>query len=208
MGAMNLWQDGGDAAPRPRPPMGIAGRVLRRALRPFLGRLIEVLNHLADRLDLAHGRLNAGEARLAEVEGNLRSTEARLDLAFEKIRHAETRHDQAEGRLDQAERNVEILYHRTDGTTAHLNGLTEEHHDLNRRFESRPMPNQDWRFEQLEEKLQAFEALHWDHVALTRRLAVVEDLLNGTADRPTEPAESEPSIPFPGFEGEARSRVG
>ena len=55
----------------------------------------------------------------------------------------------------------------------------------------------------LEEKLSAFQALHWDHVALTRRLASIEDVIvagNDSARATIEAGEARPLLPFPGLE--------
>lgn len=66
------------------------------------------------------------------------------------------------------------------------------------------------RIDELDDKLQAIEALHWDHVALARRLAVIEDLL-AAASEPARDAiddlESNPAIPFPGLETRTRAHA-
>jgi chromosome segregation ATPase len=195
-----------------RGPSGVVPLVrrgLRLALRPMLARLVEILNDLSDRLD-------AAEARVEAAREQADAARKRIDHVHTQIRHTESRLDQAELRLDAAERNgeilralVEALRARSDGMTVHLEGLTREHHNLNARSEVRAerleaVAGLDRRQDELDEQLRAFAALHWDHVALARRLAVIEDVLAGS---PVE-AGPRPSIPFPGFEDEARPQAG
>lgn len=224
---LNLQNAGCEPSRGLRAALTLPRRALRRVLRPFIARLIEILNDLADRLDVADGRLDAADVRFERTEAavaaaalrfddeaeRLEKVRLRTELAFDKIRHGESRHDQAESRLDQAERHIEILLHKSHGTSVHLEGLSGDHLDLNARFESRvvqlsaiarSVEGLDHRQDELDEKLQAVHALHWDHIALARRLAVLEDLLAASSG----PMESERSIPFPGFEKDARSRVG
>jgi chromosome segregation ATPase len=183
-------------------------RGLLRALRPLLVRLDTLLNSLADRLDVADGRLDSHDSRLDASEGRHDQHQDRLELAFDKIRYAETRFDQAEARLDALETHASIFRRQIDGTSVHLNGLTTEHHELRERFETHTLESR--RIDGIEERLLAFEALHWDHVALARRLAVLEDLLargDDVADDAGTPAERR-SLPFPGLEHGLASRIG
>jgi hypothetical protein len=64
------------------------------------------------------------------------------------------------------------------------------------------------RQELAEKKVETFLALGWDHVALARRLAVLEDqiaVLTGQSAAGADHVESKESIPFPGLE--PRSKV-
>ncbi len=113
--------------------------------------------------------------------------------------------------LDRLESQKDDLYRRSEGQGAHLEGLTGEHHALLARFESRVVQIESLsrsvagineRLDDLEEKLSAFQALHWDHVALTRRLAAIEDVLAASgpeARRTIEEGAVRPLLPFPGL---------
>lgn len=183
----------------------LAHRLMGRVVRPFIAPLVE-------RLEKIEGRLVATEAQMAEVVRRLDIGRDRNELAFDKIRHCEGRQDDAESRLDQADRSFDDLRRQIEGTSQHLESLTGEHHELDARFEkrviqllsiARSVEGLDRDQRELEEKLEAVRALHWDHIALTRRLAAIEDRLAATP--PT--VELERPIPFPGFEDAARSRA-
>jgi chromosome segregation ATPase len=164
-------------------------RGLRKLLRPVLVQLIQVLNSLSDRLE--------------GVEGRLQPMSNRAELALDKIRHGETRADAAETRLDALEAAVEVLMNRTSGTTDHLQGLTNEHLDLCARHKGHQREHVT-----LEDRLEAFNALHWDHVALARRLATIEDVLAGIPRNASAANDGEPLLAFPGFDDHPRARVG
>jgi chromosome segregation ATPase len=186
---MNLLDAGPSLVARP------IRRALLRVLRPMLARLNEVLHSLADRLDAAEAKLNGAEPRLLAAEGRLDKLQGRSDLTFEKLRHAEGRFDQAELRLDVTERSDEIHRRQIDGLASHLEGLTGEHHELRDRFNH--LSGHDGWIAVLEDRLRAFEALHWDHVALARRLAAIEDRLSLLDGSP----ETADALPFPGLDG-------
>ena len=85
--------------------------------------------------------------------------------------------------------------------------LTAEHRDLNARFESRVVQvtaigrSVEGLYKdqaELNETFQALRDLHWDHVALARRLAAIEDILARADVSAEEPSEA-PSLPFPGL---------
>ena len=191
----------------------LAHRLMGRVVRPFIAPLVE-------RLEKIEGRLVATEAQMAEVVRRLDIGRDRNELAFDKIRHCEGRQDDAESRLDQANRSFDEVNRGFDdcrrqieGTSKHLESLTGEHHELDARFEkrviqllsiARSVEGLDRDQRELEEKLEAVRALHWDHIALTRRLSAIEGLL--AASPPT--VESELPLPFPGFEDASRSRAG
>ncbi len=164
-------------------------RGLRRALRPLMVRLSEIFNHLADRLDV-------DEARLDTVAN-------RTELALDKIRHGESRADDAERRLDRLESAAEILMHRTSGTTEHLEGLTGELTELTAQLDG-----PERAIVGLSQRLEAFVALHWDHVALARRLATIEDLLANTTRDAALTQSDEPLLPFPGCDDRSRAQAG
>jgi hypothetical protein len=64
------------------------------------------------------------------------------------------------------------------------------------------------RQDELDEKLQTLVAMGWDHVAVARRLAALEDqiaVLTGTAPAAADEGDPHPSILFPGL---AKASVG
>ncbi len=117
-----------------------------------------------------------------------------------------------ESRLNRAERLAETLHKKADGLSSHLDGLTQHHWALQTRFDAlvvqseglmRLFPGIDNRFETLDEKLSAVHALHWDHVALARRLGAIEDVLSASGDTAKETIEDgrgRPLLPFPGLD--------
>jgi len=101
-------------------------------------------------------------------------------------------------RLDAGERNTKILSERLDALSNTLYSLCKDHLELAKKIESRLGPH-----DSVEDKLSAFQALHWDHVALARRLAAIEDVLaaGGDSARSTlEEGGARPLLPFPGLE--------
>jgi len=215
-----------DLEPRrgPAAVVTLLQRGQRWALRPVLRRLSQILHNLADRLDAADARfhkvetrIDGAESRIDEARLQADKAHDRIDRASDTISHSESRLDQAESRLDQAEWHLDVLRQQVDGMSSHLQGLTGEHHDLNARFESSrvqlaaiadSVSGLGRRQDELAETLQAFNALHWDHVALARRLALIEDLLVGVASPSESQSPTRPSIPFPGLDDNARTRVG
>jgi len=128
----------------------------------------------------------------------------------------------AEDRLQANDRHTMILYRKADGMASHLEGLSRDHLDLNAQFLARvnqltshaeTISGLGRRQDELDARVQTVSALHWDYLAITRRLAVLEDLLAERRDdsigpaRPATPPENQPSIPFPGLDAAARSRV-
>jgi hypothetical protein len=94
----------------------------------------------------------------------------------------------------------QYLIERLDGSETRVTGIQADIEALNRRQN------------ELLERLETVQALGWDHVAMVRRLAVLEDhlaALTGQAPASVEDADSQASIRFPGLElrPEARSKV-
>ncbi len=122
------------------------------------------------------------------------------------------RMEQLESRLNRVEWLVEVSYKKADGLSSHLDELTRNHWALQSRFDAvvvqyegllRLLPGIDHRFETLDENLSAVHALHWDHVALARRLGAIEDVLAATGDTAKETIEDgrgRPLLPFPGMD--------
>ena len=118
------------------------------------------------------------------------------------------------GRMDRAEWQAEVLQNQANNLGTHLDSLSQRYWSLEGRFEGRvgqinamasSFPGLDSRLDALDEKLKAFEALHWDHVALVRRLGAIEDVLNASGDfatRTIEEGRGRPLLPFPGFKGQ------
>lgn len=221
---LNLLNVGFEPRRGPAAVVTLFQRGQRWALRPVLRRLSQILHSLADRLDAADERFHRVETRIDTVESRIDDVQLRADKAHDRIErasgtisHSESRLDQAESRLDQAEWRLDVLHRQADGMSSHLQGLTGEHQALNTRFESSrvqltavadSVAGLGRRQDELDETLQAFNALHWDHVALARRLALIEDILAGTADPSGAQSPTRPSIPFPGLDENARTRVG
>lgn len=187
-------------------------RGFRRVLRPAFVKLGRVLQVLVNRLDAAEQRLSAGERELADRTALMERHGGRLG-------NIEPRLDDAEKRVDKAAWSAEVLFSKVEGLTNHLGGLSQDHLDLHSRVAervvqigtlTRSIEGMQQRHDELDETLQAVGALHWDHVALARRLAAIEDLLaiRGEASRGgVDEGEGLPTIPFPGFEDKGRSRV-
>ncbi len=146
------------------------------------------------------------------IKGGLRRAAVLPRKVLYRIRRpALVRLDPIEARLDRLEAAKADLYRKCDGLASHLTGLSGDHRALAARFESRVMQLHalsnsvggiNGRLTGIDEALRAFQALHWDHVALTRRLAAIEDLLAATSSdaRATlEEGAARPLLPFPGL---------
>lgn len=205
-------------------------------LAEILGSIVDRLDADEQKLGEAEAKLAAAVAKLESTGAKLETAEAclrqhisdsqsemavvdkRLVLTEGRIFEVEKRADSAEARFVAAETNLGVLFKKSDGLSAHLSGLTADHQALNGQVQSRIVQIETIcqateglgrRQTELDEKIQAFQALHWDHVALARRLAVIEDLLaaqGGTIPIPPT-IEASPSIPFPGLDDQARSQV-
>jgi hypothetical protein len=130
-------------------------------------------------------------------------------------------------RLDRLETSLWHAHKTSEGLAAHISRLGDDHRGLDARFRAEvadQVAHQAAQFkelghsfgalaerqDQVDEKVHAFQALHWDHVALARRLAMIEDLLAVPSDGSGTVAvdgEHRRSIPFPGLDEKARSRV-
>jgi len=184
------------------------------------------------RLAGSEARHDRAEVRLAGSEARHDRAEVRLADAGRRLDHDDTRLDRVEQRLDTAEWNGEfvrvevgrvagLVLRKAEQLGAHLEGLSAEHGELRAghgelRTElvkrvsqlntlSETTGGLGRRQDETEDRFEAVKALHWDHVALARRLAVIEDLLSVPA--PSGGEEPRPSIPFPGLEDGARARV-
>jgi chromosome segregation ATPase len=186
---------------------------LRKAFHPAATRLAKTIVALAGPHDSTTTRLDHADSR--------------IDAQVDAIQRAESVIYQSQLRLDALERNVEILQNHfqalrssVEGMGQHLEGLAQEHLDLLSACEGplakvhvigRSIAGLDDRQNELDAKLGAFQALHWDHVALARRLSIIEDILASISEsgHPT-PADTEtqPAIPFPGFDDDSRRSVG
>jgi hypothetical protein len=178
---LSFQNAGCEPARGPRALLVLIRRALRRVLRPIFARQVEILTSIVERLDAVDARLDSQETNL--------------------------------------ERQVAIMRARAQGISSHLNGLTADHYAVAHRLNAVEEQSQSSaglirtlgvRQDDLEDKMQAVHALHWDHVALARRLGALEDLLArqgeaGTAA--TDPGEPRPLVPFPGLEGPRKSRV-
>jgi hypothetical protein len=119
--------------------------------------------------------------------------------------------DRLEARLDRQDWYKDDLYRKSDGLSTHLEGLGRDHLALAAGVEvrvaqleslSRSVAGINGRLDAIDEKLSALQAFHWDHVALTRRLAAIEDVLAsaGPEARSTiEEGANRPLLPFPGL---------
>jgi hypothetical protein len=155
-------------------------RALRRVLRPTLVRIEQILHWMVNRLDTDERKLVLTETRL----------------------------DDSERRLSQAEWKTEVIDHKCEGMRLHIEGLTEELRALAADNEIDSMVARlEIRLGELDAKIESYRALHWDHVALARRLAMIEERLAGGGLTLKPPAQR-PLIPFPGLEDEAGTRAG
>ena len=99
------------------------------------------------------------------------------------------------------------IFYRQVELFQHLTNRLDEHEPVIRATH-RNVDILGHRQEMTEKKVETFLALGWDHVALARRLAVLEDqiaVLTGQSTVGPDQAESKESIPFPGLE--PRSKV-
>jgi chromosome segregation ATPase len=184
------------------------------------------LDHTDARLDAAEVRLDAAEwrhetagSRIALEEARHETAERRLDDGERRVAHSEARLDAAERRVDAAEWGLEVSRQKCEGIRTHLEGLTAEYRQSAGEFRARlaqvaplfpAVSAIGRRQDDLHERIQAVHALHWDHVALARRLAAIEDALaaNGTPAPRRQDDEAQSLLPFPGLEDEPRSRAG
>jgi chromosome segregation ATPase len=181
--------------PGPRAVLILLRRAIRRILRPIFERLVQILENLRDRLDDLTHRLDGLTHRLDGLTHRLDAHEARVEQRFS------------------------AMFVQAEGLSAYVSQLTEAHHELTHQVQAQNeqikamapgMTNLGIRQGDLEDKMQAVHALHWDHVALARRLAVLEDRLTAAEDAEgtIDEGDSQPSIPFLGLDEGARSRVG
>jgi hypothetical protein len=187
MSEIHFDHAGCEPARGPKAPLVFVRRGLRKLLKPTFARLAEVLQNLAFRVDAAHQRLD------------------------ELTATGDSRHAAYSRQLDQAERYHAILFEKCDGLGGHLGGLSRDFLTLHAAFEARvaqveslaaSVKGINERLDDIDESIRAIQAFHWDHVALARRLAVVEDLLAVPTDAGTDVA----SLPFPGMTGERRGQ--
>lgn len=127
--------------------------------------------------------------------------------------------DAIDERFKKPERDIAILQVKAEGLAAHLEGLSKEFREVEPELRARivqltslssSVAGINVRLDEDEERLHAIQALHWDHVALARRLATIEDLLAASSEHARsaiEGGENQPLIPFPGLEEHPRSRV-
>jgi len=195
-----------------------------------LGRTEALIGVGLEKIDAVGARLDGGESRLAAAERQVTILDTRtLGLAAHlaglndehlalqaSVRDNPSRISAAEARLDSFDWHAAVLHPRTEGLAAHLAGLSDDHRGLHTEVQARivqltalsgSVSDLGRRQDELDEKLGGVQALHWDHVALARRLAVIEDLLATRSG--ADGGEARPSVPFPGLgDDESRSRVG
>ena len=132
--------------------------------------------------------------------------------AAAKLEYLQSRLNRADCLAEALHKKADVLSIQYEGLSSHLEGLTQHHWALLTRFEAlvvqydgllRLLPGIDNHFESLEEKLSAVHALHWDHIALARRLGAIEDVLaagGDTAKQLIEDGRERPLLPFPGLD--------
>ena len=186
---LNVFDAGCEPSRGPKAAaVAVVRRLFRTVLRPSSARLAELLGALS-------GRLDEHEGRIARVDRNVALAEAR------------------------GVARVEAVLRKADGLSGHIDGLDRDHRGLATEFAWRKsrvesiaevMGKLSARMDDLDERIRRVEALHWDHVALARRLGVIEDLLasgSGDARTAVEGGAARPLIPFPGLEGVPQARV-
>ncbi|GAC1466498.1 MAG: hypothetical protein NVSMB9_07130 [Isosphaeraceae bacterium] len=215
-------------------------RGLRKMLRPTFSRLAQILETLSERLEQGDRRLEIAEHRLHHAERRLVHADQRFDGAERRLDESQRLHDvskwwlddarrrldqndkrldSAESRLDGNDVQSDLLRRKCEGMAAHLEGLSNEHRQLQHEMQKRivqltayanSLEGLDRGQAELREKFEAVDALHWDHVALARRLALIEDHLSlptPTEDEANEAGGRNFSIPFPGFADNTRRRA-
>ena len=190
-----------------------------------LGRAEVLVDLSLKKIDDGGARLDRGEVRLDTAERDVAILHTRTDGLAAHLAGLNDEHlalladvqrlQDVPNRMSSFEWHVAVLHPRTEGLAAHLAGLSDDHRSLYTEVQARivqisalseTVSNLGRRQDELDEKIRAVHALHWDHVALARRLAAIEDLL---AARPARgEGDARPSLPFPGLDDEARSRVG
>jgi hypothetical protein len=98
-------------------------------------------------------------------------------------------------RLDGADRDLEVLDTRTALLNNKLDLLNTKLDALNVKLDSLK-GHQD----EIRSEFDTVLALHWDHIAVARRLATLEDRLIGTPANEPSDSDEGPSIKFPGIE--------
>jgi hypothetical protein len=163
---------------------GLAGRLvapvrraLRRLLLPFFTRQVEIL------VDICR-RLNEGEVRLTALRSNTEVAINKASLAHYKAEHINDKAEHVNDKADRLNAKLDLLNEKFEGVLRNFEELQE-------------------RQDALTGDIAAVVALHWDHTAITRRLAQLEDRLVGlgaAGPRPEPDADIPASIRFPGLD--------
>ena len=162
-------------------------RVVRRLALPFFTKLATILETIVDRLNTVDRRLD--EQSNADFGRLLSVNNAKLDQLNDKLDCINQKFDKLNIKFDR---------------------LNNKFDEINGGFKAL-ISRQD----EVEEKSSAVLALHWDHVALSRRLAQLEDRLLDAAEDLASDIDAEdpqsgdsPSILFPGFERLEKGKAG
>jgi hypothetical protein len=164
-------------------------RLLRRLLRPLFFRLVDILQYLVARLDeqsLAIESLRQEMLRQEKHCEELLNQEAqRRELVSQEILHEATRRQELlmehKRLLEDQARATEVCREEMDQGIDSFQGQ---------------LAQLDRRDDQLTERFRAVEAFGWDHVALARRVAVLEDRIEELLARnegAAENADADPS---------------
>jgi hypothetical protein len=157
--------------------MSLARRALRRPLLPFFVRLAQILGDICRRLDDADLTFDA-----LRTKADLANSKA--DLVNGKADRLGEKADLVNGKADRLNHKLDQLNAKLDGVLLNFEALSQ-------------------RQDELRQDVASVVALNWDHTAIARRLAQLEDRLIGLGAATVLP-ESEngepPSIRFPGLE--------
>lgn len=145
--------------------------VLRKLLQPFIARQSEVIDALT------------AEARAGAVErDHLRQADAALHSKIDCVSGTnDARSDKLNDKLDRLNDKLDRINEKFEGLLKNFDALADRQSGIERDFA-------------------AVVALHWDHEAVARRLAQLEDRMIGLGDDRTEPDSDAPSIRFPGLD--------
>ena len=166
--------------------LGGLGRLTRKSLLPAFDSL---LGHLA-----VHTR------RLYEHDHHIAAVNQKADLVNDKAELINAKVDGVNDRFDEVMARVNGVNVKADGISAKADCLNEKLDQLNAKLDGvlRHFEAVRTRQAELTGEFEALVALHWDHVALARRLAQLEDRMSGAWDSALDDAGE--SIRFPGLE--------